>query len=86
MSIQERLAKFKTFDNTINIDKGNDDSDHDTVGSVAVDWFGNMAAATSTGGITGKLPGRIGDSPIIGSGAYADNETGAVSTTGYYYL
>lgn len=52
---------------------------------MAVDWFGNMAAATSTGGITGKLPGRIGDSPIIGSGAYADNETGAVSTTGYIY-
>ncbi|OTF76778.1 hypothetical protein BLA29_012217, partial [Euroglyphus maynei] len=57
--------------------------DHDTVGSVAVDWFGNFAAATSTGGITGKLPGRIGDSPVIGSGAYADNEIGAVSTTGH---
>lgn len=44
-----------------------------TVGAVAIDSEGNVAAATSTGGITGKLPGRIGDTPILGSGNYADN-------------
>lgn len=44
-----------------------------TVGAVAIDSEGNVAAATSTGGITGKLPGRIGDTPILGSGTYADN-------------
>ncbi|GFO04899.1 isoaspartyl peptidase/l-asparaginase [Plakobranchus ocellatus] len=55
----------------------------DTVGAVAMDAKGNLAAATSTGGITAKLPGRVGDSPIIGSGAYADNTVGAVSTTGH---
>lgn len=44
-----------------------------TVGAVAIDSEGNVAAATSTGGITGKLPGRIGDTPILGAGTYADN-------------
>lgn len=44
-----------------------------TVGAVAIDSYGNVAAATSTGGITGKLPGRIGDTPILGAGNYADN-------------
>ena len=44
---------------------------------------GNVACATSTGGITGKRPGRVGDSPLVGSGGYADNMTGAVSTTGH---
>ena len=54
-----------------------------TVGAVAVDANGNVAAATSTGGMTGKYEGRIGDTPILGSGTYADNRFGAVSTTGY---
>jgi isoaspartyl peptidase/L-asparaginase-like protein (Ntn-hydrolase superfamily) len=53
-----------------------------TVGAVALDAQGNLAAATSTGGYTGKLPGRVGDSPIIGAGTYADNATCAVSGTG----
>jgi beta-aspartyl-peptidase (threonine type) len=53
-----------------------------TVGAVAVDAEGNVAAATSTGGFPLKLPGRIGDSPLIGCGTYADNLTGACSTTG----
>lgn len=53
-----------------------------TVGAVAVDKEGNVAAATSTGGISLKLPGRIGDSPLIGCGNYADNESGACSATG----
>jgi beta-aspartyl-peptidase (threonine type) len=53
-----------------------------TVGAVAIDDDGNVAAATSTGGFPLKLPGRIGDSPLIGCGTYADNLTGACSTTG----
>ena len=56
---------------------------HGTVGAVARDRAGNLAAATSTGGMTGKLPGRVGDSPIIGAGTYADNATCAVSATGH---
>ena len=55
---------------------------HGTVGAVALDAEGNLAAATSTGGYTGKLPGRLGDSPIIGAGTYADNRSCAVSGTG----
>jgi beta-aspartyl-peptidase (threonine type) len=54
-----------------------------TVGAVARDREGNLAAATSTGGMTGKTPGRVGDSPIIGAGTYADNATCAVSATGH---
>jgi L-asparaginase / beta-aspartyl-peptidase len=54
-----------------------------TVGAVARDGDGNLAAATSTGGMTGKTPGRVGDSPIIGAGTYADNATCAVSATGH---
>jgi len=53
-----------------------------TVGAVAVDAHGNLAAATSTGGITNKQVGRVGDAPIIGAGCYANNHTCAVSTTG----
>jgi len=55
---------------------------HGTVGAVALDRNGNLAAATSTGGKTGKLPGRIGDTPVIGAGTYANNATCAVSGTG----
>lgn len=55
----------------------------DTVGAVAIDAAGNVAAATSTGGTHNKRPGRVGDSPLVGSGAYADNWTAAVSATGY---
>lgn len=53
-----------------------------TVGAVALDVHGDLAAATSTGGMTNKQPGRVGDSPIIGAGCYADNRTCAISTTG----
>jgi beta-aspartyl-peptidase (threonine type) len=55
----------------------------DTIGAVALDQAGNLAAATSTGGTRKKLPGRVGDSPLPGSGGYADNWTGAVSATGH---
>ncbi|MBC8160855.1 MAG: isoaspartyl peptidase/L-asparaginase [Roseiflexaceae bacterium] len=55
----------------------------DTVGAVALDAIGNLAAATSTGGTAYKLPGRVGDSPLIGAGLYADNTTGGCSSTGW---
>ncbi len=54
-----------------------------TVGAVALDRHGNLAAGTSTGGLGGKRPGRVGDSPLIGAGTYADNDTCAVSATGH---
>jgi beta-aspartyl-peptidase (threonine type) len=54
-----------------------------TVGAVACDAFGNIAAATSTGGMTNKKFGRVGDTPIIGSGTYANNKTCAISCTGH---
>lgn len=54
-----------------------------TVGAVALDRHGNLAAGTSTGGMTNKMHGRVGDSPIIGSGTYANNESCAVSATGH---
>lgn len=54
-----------------------------TVGAVALDVQGNLAAATSTGGMMGKMPGRLGDSPVIGAGTYASNGTCAVSCTGH---
>jgi beta-aspartyl-peptidase (threonine type) len=53
-----------------------------TVGVVAVDRQGNVAAGTSTGGLQGKMPGRVGDSPLIGAGTYASNQSCAVSGTG----
>jgi L-asparaginase / beta-aspartyl-peptidase len=56
---------------------------HDTVGAVALDQQGNIAAATSTGGTLNKAPGRLGDSSLIGCGCYADNKSAAVSTTGW---
>jgi len=56
---------------------------HDTVGAVALDREGNIAAATSTGGTLNKAPGRVGDSSLIGCGCYADNLSAAVSTTGW---
>ncbi len=59
-----------------------DQDRHGTVGAVAVDQAGNLAAATSTGGTTNKRPGRVGDSPVIGAGTYANNATCAISATG----
>jgi len=56
---------------------------HDTVGAVALDRAGNIAAAASTGGTLNKTPGRVGDSSLIGCGCYADNDSAAASTTGW---
>jgi len=66
----------------------NRDSKRGTVGAVALDRLGNLAAATSTGGMTNKRYGRVGDSPVIGAGTYANNKTCAVSCTGWgeYYI
>jgi len=57
--------------------------DQGTVGAVAIDQRGQLFAATSTGGVCCKLPGRVGDSPLIGCGCYADSQLGGVSCTGY---
>lgn len=59
-----------------------DKEKHGTVGCVALDEYGNIAAGTSTGGLTGKMPGRVGDSPIVGAGTYANNLTCGISGTG----
>jgi len=65
------------------VEDAGEEQKYGTVGAVACDLEGNLAAATSTGGIVNKRMGRVGDSPIIGAGLYADNETCAISTTGY---
>ncbi len=81
------LAGLK--DTTFSGDRGTEDLipdpmlSHDTVGAVALDRHGNLAAATSTGGTLNKAPGRVGDSSLIGCGCYADNLSAAVSLTGW---
>ena len=77
-STEERLRELRNA-----LGKRQRDAAEGTVGAVARDRDGNLAAATSTGGMTGKTPGRVGDSPIIGAGTYADNQTCAVSATGH---
>lgn len=75
--------RFKALRRMKEAADGTRESDkHGTVGAVALDMRGNLAAATSTGGRTNKLGGRVGDSPIIGAGNYANNATAAVSGTG----
>lgn len=78
-SLQEILKKERE---TTTNDK------HGTVGCVALDTYGNIAAGTSTGGMMNKKYGRIGDSPVIGAGTYANNQTGGFSCTGHgeYYI
>jgi len=75
----ERWKKLRSeYVKTMRFSEGNE-----TVGAVAIDSYGNIAAATSTGGVPFKLPGRVGDSCLIGCGLYADNEVGGVSATGH---
>jgi beta-aspartyl-peptidase (threonine type) len=64
-------------------DTDTEDQKYGTIGAIARDSDGNLAAATSTGGIVNKRMGRVGDSPIIGAGVYADNDSCAVSATGF---
>jgi isoaspartyl peptidase/L-asparaginase-like protein (Ntn-hydrolase superfamily) len=71
---------FKGTDNDIS--SVFNEQNHDTIGMIAIDKNGNIAAGTSTNGATHKIPGRVGDSPIPGSGAYADNAVGAAAATG----
>ncbi|MEP1383778.1 MAG: isoaspartyl peptidase/L-asparaginase [Paraglaciecola sp.] len=84
---QKALEKVKQNilknDHAMNIDPEVVDYKFGTVGAVALDKNGNLAAGTSTGGMTAKRWGRIGDSPIIGAGTWADNESCAVSATGH---
>ncbi|HEY5603473.1 MAG TPA: isoaspartyl peptidase/L-asparaginase family protein [Gammaproteobacteria bacterium] len=84
---QQRIAQFEAASSKNQQLLEHDDPDQEpkfgTIGAIARDKLGNLAAATSTGGITNKKWGRIGDSPIIGAGVYADNTTCAVSATGY---
>jgi beta-aspartyl-peptidase (threonine type) len=86
----DRIEQLKQarLENRIMLDhdgteEDSEDQKYGTIGAIARDDKGNLAAATSTGGIVNKRMGRVGDSPIVGSGVYADNETCAVSATGY---
>ncbi len=85
----DQLLYAKEFDQVVldhgNVlgTKGTPPSKKGTVGAVALDSYGNIAAATSTGGMTNKKFGRVGDSPVIGAGTYANNNTCAVSCTGH---
>ena len=80
---QFRFDQLKEIQNTDTFKLDHSDKKFGTVGAVALDINGNLAAATSTGGMTNKRFNRIGDSPIIGSGTYANNKTCAVSCTGH---
>lgn len=80
--LQERLMKDQDFGSEFKPAAQPVDDKKGTVGVVAVDQHGNLAAGTSTGGMTNKRFGRVGDSPIIGAGTYADNTTCGVSGTG----
>lgn len=79
---QERWEEYLDRDRQL-ARRAEDGDTHGTVGAVALDGRGNLAAASSTGGMPHKKPGRIGDSPIIGAGVYANNDTCAVSCTGH---
>jgi beta-aspartyl-peptidase (threonine type) len=79
----ERLREFQARAADARTDLFAPTISHDTVGAVALDGDGNIAAATSTGGTLNKAPGRLGDSSLIGCGCYADNQTAAASTTGW---
>lgn len=78
---QKQLVDAKKA-NAVTMDHDDDSKKHGTVGCVVFDGNGNLAAGTSTGGMTNKMVGRIGDSPLIGSGTYAENGVCAISCTG----
>jgi L-asparaginase / beta-aspartyl-peptidase len=82
--LREYQAQAATHGNDLFAPAISDDMlSHDTVGAVALDRNGNIAASTSTGGTLNKAPGRLGDSSLIGCGCYADNLSAAASTTGW---
>jgi isoaspartyl peptidase/L-asparaginase-like protein (Ntn-hydrolase superfamily) len=78
-ALQEELERRRRA----GADERDDAARHGTVGAVACDAAGHLAAATSTGGMTAKLPGRVGDCPVLGAGTWADDESCAVSCTGH---
>ncbi len=82
LQLQQAKAKEDSINRQKSLPPDTTDGKHGTVGCVAVDSYGNLAAGTSTGGTTNKRFGRVGDSPIIGAGTYANNATCAVSATG----
>lgn len=79
----ERLREFQDLTTGEGQELFAPEISHDTVGAIALDNSGNIAAATSTGGTLNKAPGRLGDSSLIGCGCYADNQSAAASTTGW---
>jgi len=80
--VREKEKKMKNIESSTLFNIHNDVVEYGTVGAVALDQEGNLAAGTSTGGLTNKRFGRIGDSPIIGAGTYASNQSVAVSASG----
>lgn len=82
-SLKAQLDHTDTSKKSSLMQPENKDYKYGTVGAVALDKFGNLAAATSTGGMTNKRFGRVGDAPIIGAGTYANNKTAAISGTGW---
>ena len=76
------ITRLRSYDRILAIQRRSTTDRHGTVGAVALDRSGTVAAGASTGGIDSMLPGRVGDSPLIGCGVYADNRSGAVSMTG----
>jgi beta-aspartyl-peptidase (threonine type) len=80
---KQRWDEFQKIHNQELNQKKDSVKSHGTVGAVALDDHGNLAAGTSTGGMTNKMKGRVGDSPVIGAGTYANNSTCAISCTGH---
>lgn len=80
---KQRLEELQCFHSTVYQSINVNHKEHDTVGAVAVDTAGHVACATSTGGLTGQRCGRVGDSPIVGAGGFADDSVCAISTTGH---
>ena len=87
-SIKSKMKEKQEQEKKLKSSFVNPDSKYGTVGAVALDRHGNLASATSTGGMTNKKYGRVGDAPIIGAGTYANNKTAAISATGWgeYYI
>ncbi|HEY3927532.1 MAG TPA: isoaspartyl peptidase/L-asparaginase [Candidatus Koribacter sp.] len=83
LMVPPEFAPPQQAENGLAGDPGENMESHDTVGAVALDASGNIAAGTSTGGTLNKAAGRVGDSSLIGCGCYADNLSAAVSTTGW---
>ena len=83
MRFQQFQEALKSDQISLDHNDSNTEKKFGTVGAVALDMHGNIAAATSTGGMTNKKFGRVGDSPVIGAGTYANNKTCAISCTGH---